>query len=390
MFKRHFVFFLFIIFVGFAVSNLLSDDISQTTKQLQDLKKKADSIKKQKSSVLKQEKSLLGELKNIEKQISQKEKELEIQKRKLEQSEKELKTVENNLEKAKLNYEKTLIMLSKRLRAMYMLGYQEKRLSYVKLLAGDGDISEITHKYQYIASISTADKNLLDKAKAQKEELYYRKRLVEHKKEEIAQNKDITEKAKNEIENKKKARTEVLVKVQKSKSELTKAQMEIESSINRLERLIAQLRDDQERRDQATGKRDINKKPYQNPSAGSMGNIMWPVNGQVIENAAPSMKGVTIKANYGTDIKCVKDGIVDYASWFDGVGFGQMIIINHGNGYRTLYAHASTILVKVGQTVSKGQVIGKVGDTGSLRGPMLYFEVWRGTDALPTRPLLSD
>ncbi|MGB9594831.1 MAG: murein hydrolase activator EnvC family protein [Candidatus Poribacteria bacterium] len=388
MSKRHLIVLSLLVGFSIFVSNGLPDDISQTTKQLQELKKKADSIKKQKSGVLKQEKSLLDELKNIEKQISQKEKELEIQKHKLEQSEKELKTVENNLKRAKLNYENTLMMLNKRLRAMYMLGYQEKRLRYVSLIASEGDISEITNKYQYIISISTADKNLLDKAKAQKEELTYRKGLVEQKKQEIAKNKDDTEKARNEIENKKKARTDVLVKVQKSKAELTKAQMEIESSINRLERLIAQLRDDQERKD--TGKKDINKKPYQNPSAGSMTNIMWPVRGQVIENAAPSMKGVTIKADYGTDIKCVKDGIVDYATWFDGVGYGQMIIINHGNGYRTLYAHASTILVKVGQTVSKGQVIGKVGDTGSLRGPMLYFEVWRGADALPTRPLLSD
>lgn len=390
MSKRRLIALLFLIGFStiFLASNGLSDDISQTTKQLQELKKKADNIKKQKSGVLKQEKSLLDDLKKIEKQISQKEKELELQKRKLEQSEKELKTVENNLERAKLNYEKTLTMLNKRLRAMYMLGYQEKRLSYVTLIASKGDFSEITNKYQYIASISTADKNLLDKAKAQKEELTYRMGLVEQKKQEIARNKDLTEKAKNEIENKKKDRTEVLVKVQKSKAELTKAQMEIESSINRLERLIAQLRDDQERKD--AGRRDINKKPYQNPSAVGMNNIMWPVRGQVIENATPSMKGVTIKADYGTDIKCVRDGIVDYATWFDGVGYGQMVIINHGNGYRTLYSHMSTILVNVGQTVSKGQVIGKVGDTGSLRGPMLYFEVWRGADALPTRPLLSD
>ncbi len=388
--KRHLIVFLPLLgcFMFFLSLDGLSDDISQTTKQLQELKKKADSIKKQKSGVLKQEKTLLNELKKIEEQISQKEKELEIQKRKLEQSETELKTVENNLERAKLEYEKTLTMLNKRLRAMYMLGYQERRLSYVSLIASGRDISEITNKYQYMASISTADKNLLDKAEAQKEELTYRKGLVERKKQEIAKNKDLTEKAKNEIEKKKKERTNVLVKVQNSKAELTKAQMEIESSINRLERLIAQLRDEQERRN--VGKRDMNKKPYQNLSAGSMVDIMWPVKGQVIENAAPSMKGVTIKADYGTDIKCVKDGIVDYASWFDGVGFGQMIIINHGNGYRTLYAHASTILVKVGQTVNKGQIIGKVGDTGSLRGPMLYFEVWRGTDALPTRPLLSD
>jgi septal ring factor EnvC (AmiA/AmiB activator) len=388
---KHLIAILFILFCVFSSSSiLLSDDISQNTKELQDLKKKAESIRKQKSGILQKESSILKELGSIEKQISEKEKELDTQKRNLEQKEKELKAVKNNLVSARLNYEKTRMILNKRLRAMYMLGYQEKHLSYLKLFLSDGDISDVTHKYKYITSISTADRNLLDKAKAQKEELSFREKLVENKKEEIAQTQNITEKAKNDIESKKKNRAEVLVKVQKSKAELTKAQMEIESSINRMERLIAQLIDNQEKSDQKTGKKDISKKPYQGSSGGKIGNLMWPVNGQVIENAAPSMKGVTIKANYGTDIKCVKDGKVARASWFDGVGFGQIIIIDHGDRYYTLYAHASAVLVKVDQIVSKGQVIGKVGDTGSLRGPMLYFEVWSGAKPLPTRPLLSD
>jgi murein hydrolase activator len=388
---KHLISILFMLSYIFSSSSiLLSDDISQDTKELQALKKRAETIRKQKSGVLQKESSILKELSNIEKQISEKEKEIDLQNRNLEQKEKELKTVKNNLGLAKQNYEKTRMILNKRLRAMYMLGYQEKHLSYLKLFLSDGDISDVTHKYKYITSISTADRNLLDKAKAQKEDLSFREKLVENKKEEIAQNKNITEKAKNDIENKKKDRAEVLVKVQKSKAELTKAQMEIESSINRMERLIAQLRDNQDKSDQKTSKKDVSKKPYQGSSGGRMGNLMWPVNGQVIENAAPSMKGVTIKANQGTDIKCVKNGKVVNAGWFDGVGYGQIIIIDHGDRYYTLYAHASAILVKVDQIVSKGQVIGKVGDTGSLKGPMLYFEVWSGAKPLPTRPLLSD
>ena len=102
------------------------------------------------------------------------------------------------------------------------------------------------------------------------------------------------------------------------------------------------------------------------------------------------MRGVTIGAKYGADIKCVDDGIVDYARWFDGVGYGNMIIVNHGNGYRTLYAHASKINVRESQKVSKGQKIGEVGDTGSINGTSLYFEIWKGTEALPTRRWLGN
>lgn len=364
------------------------DDASQKSKQLQDMKKSVEKIKKEKKVVIQKERSILTELKKIDMQLNNKEKELNVQQRNLEQSEKDLKVVVNNLTTAQRNLERTQMMLNKRLRAMYMLGYQDQRLNYLKLLLSSDNVSGITHRYRYVASIATADKNLLDRAIAQKEEYTYRKKLVENKKQEIFTTKINTEKAKDEIINKKQTRSEILAKVQRSKKELTKAQVELESSINKLERLIAQLKSNQDKNDKKTAK-NLNKQPYQDPSGGLGGSLPWPVSGDIVENAAPSMKGVTIKANKGTDIKCVDDGIVDYARWFDGVGYGQMVIINHGNGFRTLYAHASDILVKEGQKVIKGQTIAKVGETGSLKGPELYFEVWRGSEAQPTRRWLK-
>ncbi|MDQ1329014.1 MAG: Peptidase protein [Candidatus Poribacteria bacterium] len=367
------------------------DEASQKSKQLQDMKKSVEKIKKEKKAVIQKERSILTELKKIDVQLDNKEKELNVQQRNLEQSEKDLKVVVNNLTTAQRNLEKTQMMLNKRLRAMYMLGYQDQRLNYLKLLISSDNVSDATHRYKYVSSIATADKNLLDRAIAQKEEYTYRKKLVENKKQEIFTTKINTEKAKDEIINKKQTRSQILAKVQRSKKELTKAQVEIESSINKLERLIAQLKSNQDKQDKNDTKiaKNLNKQPYKDSSGGLGGSLLWPVSGDIVENAAPSMKGVTIKANKGTDIKCVDDGIVDYARWFDGVGYGQMVIINHGNGFRTLYAHASDILVKEGQKVTKGQTIARVGDTGSLKGPELYFEVWRGSEAQPTRRWLK-
>jgi septal ring factor EnvC (AmiA/AmiB activator) len=364
------------------------DDASQKSKQLQDMRKSVEKIKKEKKVVIEKERSILTELKKIDIQLNNNEKELNVQQRKLEQSEKDLKVVVNNLTTAQRNLERTQMMLNKRLRAMYMLGYQDQRLSYLRLLLSPDNVSDVTHRYRYVASIATADKNLLDRAIAQKEEYTYRKKLVENKKQEIVTTKISTEKAKDEIINKKQTRSEILAKVQSSKKELTKAQVELESSINRLERLIAQLKSNQDKSDQKVAK-NLNKQPYQGSSGGLGGSLPWPVSGDIVENEAPSMKGVRIKANKGTDIKCVDDGVVDYARWFPGIGFGNMVIINHGNGFRTLYAHASDILVKEGQNVNKGQTIAKVGDTGSLKGAGLYFEVWKGTEAQPTRRWLK-
>jgi murein DD-endopeptidase MepM/ murein hydrolase activator NlpD len=83
--------------------------------------------------------------------------------------------------------------------------------------------------------------------------------------------------------------------------------------------------------------------------------------------------GIDIEAGEGSEILAVYAGQVVYTGWFK--GYGNLIILDHGNEYYTLYAHAAEIRVKEGDQVRQGQMIGTVGDTGSLAGSRLYFEV---------------
>lgn len=378
--------------ISFARFASTADEASQKAKELSNLKKDVEKIKKQKKGVIQKERNLLSELSQIDKQLDTKEKELDIYTKNLDRIEKELIIAQHNLAYAEKNLKQTQEMLNLRLKAIYKLGYQNQRVSYLKLLIDSSNISDITSKYTYLSSIAEADKKLLEKAINQRSDVIYQKKMVEEKRQHIAQNKSNTEKVKIDILGKKQTKNVILGKVRKDKEELTKAQIELESSINRLERLIAQLKRSQDQNEQTTKKKNFNTIPYKDSNGGlngQVGQLMWPTFGEVIENQAPSMKGVTIKANHGEAIKCVDDGKVDYARWFDGVGFGNMIIIDHGNGYRTLYAHISKILVKEGQLVKKGQKIAEVGDTGSLNGASLYFEIWRGTEALSTRRWLG-
>ena len=85
-------------------------------------------------------------------------------------------------------------------------------------------------------------------------------------------------------------------------------------------------------------------------------------------------KGLDIAASTGTPIKAAASGTVTAAGWNNG-GYGNLIVISHGNGVQTYYGHCSSISVKVGQTVSAGDVIGKVGSTGRSTGPHLHFEI---------------
>jgi septal ring factor EnvC (AmiA/AmiB activator) len=82
---------------------------------------------------------------------------------------------------------------------------------------------------------------------------------------------------------------------------------------------------------------------------------------------------MSIAAGNGSEIKSIYEGNVIFADYFK--GYGNMIIIDHGGGYFSLYAHASKILKRVGAEVSRHETVATVGDGDSVKGPMLYFEI---------------
>ncbi len=93
--------------------------------------------------------------------------------------------------------------------------------------------------------------------------------------------------------------------------------------------------------------------------------------------------GVDLHASYGEPVHAADKGLVVFADWRG--GYGRCVIIDHGSGYATVYAHMSSFDVSSGQTVSRGQVIGRVGSTGLSTGPHLHFEV--RINGTPVNPL---
>jgi murein DD-endopeptidase MepM/ murein hydrolase activator NlpD len=107
------------------------------------------------------------------------------------------------------------------------------------------------------------------------------------------------------------------------------------------------------------------------------GDFVWPVNGGYISDPFGSdrnHKGLDIAAPAGTEIFAADGGTVVEAGWNDG-GYGYLVMIDHGNGYVTLYGHASEVYVNAGDTVAKGQLIAAVGTTGDSTGNHCHFEV---------------
>ena len=110
--------------------------------------------------------------------------------------------------------------------------------------------------------------------------------------------------------------------------------------------------------------------------SGTNGTWVWPVpNYKGISRWMSSThKGVDIRANYGASIIASDGGVVTTAGWH--YSYGNYVIINHGGGRQTLYAHASSLAVHVGQAVSQGQVIAYVGSTGNSTGNHCHFEMF--------------
>jgi len=126
-------------------------------------------------------------------------------------------------------------------------------------------------------------------------------------------------------------------------------------------------------------KRDISSKNF----SSLKGLLNMPVKGKIISFFGPHknnefktvnfQSGIEIKADKGEPIRAVYNGQVLYASWFK--GYGNLIIIDHKNNYYTLYAHAQDLFASKGDTVEMGEVVATVGDSGSMIGPILHFEV---------------
>lgn len=111
---------------------------------------------------------------------------------------------------------------------------------------------------------------------------------------------------------------------------------------------------------------------YNAPGGGS---FMWPTSGGITQYFAWYHPGIDVANRAGPAVYAADGGRVVVAGWPDNYGYGNRVVIDHGNGYQTLYAHLSNIYVSVGQTVSRGQSVGQMGSTGRSTGTHLHFEI---------------
>ncbi|MEH2477655.1 murein DD-endopeptidase MepM/ murein hydrolase activator NlpD [Nitrobacteraceae bacterium AZCC 2146] len=124
-------------------------------------------------------------------------------------------------------------------------------------------------------------------------------------------------------------------------------------------------------------------------ATGALPTFRWPVRGRVVtgygaKTNGKSNDGINVAVPEGTPIKAAEDGVVAY-SGNELKGYGNLVLVRHSNGYVTAYAHASELMVKRGETIKRGQVIAKSGQSGEVGSPQLHFEIRKGSS--PVDPL---
>jgi septal ring factor EnvC (AmiA/AmiB activator) len=251
------------------------------------------------------------------------------------------------------------------------------------LLAGDDPTARAT-SIRYLGTLASLDARLIQEYRGTSDRLEDRRGREEARQRDLASLRADAQREQAEVDADAAKRRVLLAKVRDERAYHERMVGELTEAARRLEAFIRDLQAKQRR----LAKVPPPSKPgTEAPPAVGFGNLRgrlpWPTDGRVVAAFGAQVhprfgtrtfrNGVDIEAGEGRDVAAVFSGHVVYTGWFK--GYGNLIILDHDNEYYTLYAHVADILVREGDDVKQGQRIGTVGDTGSLEGPRLYFEV---------------
>jgi septal ring factor EnvC (AmiA/AmiB activator) len=356
-------------------------DLQQTQKRLREERQKAADARKREASVLSELEAIDQRLTNKRKQVAT----LDGRMRKAQSDIADLQAEIGRLQARRAGQEE---VLGRRLRALYKLQAQGGVLPIV--LSGADPVEQAV-QLRHLTTLATVDARLIREYRVTSDVLADRKSRVESRGREVAALRSEAEQQRAEFDHEAAKRRELLTKVQGERAYHDRMVGELSEATRRLEAFI---RDLQEKQRRAVAKvpppsRPARPAPGDSPGTGFAalrGRLAWPADGRVVAEYGPQVNprfgtrtfrnGIDIEAREGSSIEAVFPGHVVYTGWFR--GYGNLIIVDHGGEYYTVYAHAADIRVTEGDEVKQGQIIGTVGDTGSLQGPRLYFEVRHG------------
>lgn len=354
----------------------LEDNLEDANQILKNL----ESLKSDTYTYLQELTNKLSEINTTVKKLQQqsKEKEQQISELNVEISEKELELQEQ------------YVSMKKRIQFMYENG----QTGYIDMILGSRNLSELLNKAEYLTQITGYDRDMLERIRLTKAEVEQAKAQVETEQAQILVLKEQQESKQNDIEvltNEKNSQLEQYAnEISVTKSRQKELQAEIADQASAIAEIKRKVDEEQKAREAEANQGNQDGQDGQdgdNSGGGGYtgGTLLWPVSGYYTISSDYTNRihpiygypelhdGIDIPAPIGTPILAAAAGTVTVSKLSDSAG--NYIVIYHGNNLYTEYMHCNTRAVSVGTTVTQGQVIGTVGNTGWSTGPHLHFSV---------------
>jgi septal ring factor EnvC (AmiA/AmiB activator) len=345
---------------------LASEDAKQKYEEIQqEIRRQEEKLGESR----RRESSVLGELDGIEKNLSALGRELSGQRRKLAKTNGEIAATEAEIAETGRRIDSHREWLRRKLQGMSRQGSADE----VAMLLGADDMAGFLRKWRYLEVLARAEKKSFDEYRGALALLKEKEEKLSELKARLEREEAATRKTEARLSARKSDREVLLSSV---RSEKASYQRMLEELREASEKLLSIIRRSEEEGGGYEGKGGKGFRALK-------GRLSWPVSGTVAlsygRQLDPAFKtpifrnGIYIKTGPEAVARAVHDGKVVYADWFK--GYGQLIIVNHGGGYHSLYANLSEIFLKVGDIIRKRTALGRVGESLMVNAPTLYFEL---------------
>jgi septal ring factor EnvC (AmiA/AmiB activator) len=353
---------------------------AEPQERLREIQRKLEQERRRAHEAARRERDLAKDLRSLEADVQKKTRELHDLQTRVKGSTEKIHALTREIRAAETRLARSRVLLARRLRAIYKQGH----MGYVRTLLAADDLSGAAARFKYLSSIAAQDRRLAATYQATLQDLTVKRQALEAQKAEVADAQEAVRTRRHEIAEEQRKRQVLLAKVQEEKRGHLTQVKKLEEAARDLQGLISRLTREETAPRRRGPAAPVTPAPTEGgPFAALKGKLPWPTSGAVASafgkqehpkfRTVTYNRGIEISAPMGRPVLAVHEGTVLYADWFR--GYGRLVILDHGGGYFTLYAHASELLVKVGDQVARGHPIARVGDTGSLEGPQLYFEV---------------
>lgn len=338
--------------------------VEELQQQQRKIETERSNIDQEKDRLQHREKSAQAQLGSLQGSIKATSAEISKHEKRLQQASQQLKRLQQELSKAEANYATQQVATVARLKFM-----QRQRGSYgLAVLLQSKDLNDFLDRRYQLRQVYKADQQILVRLKTEADTINQKRRQVESQKNEIALLTQQLLAQKSEFEQEAQSQKTMINRLRVDREALEAAEEQLAKDSDNIAILIQKrLGVVNPGLNWRRGK-GILSYPSDGILTSGFGYRIHPILGY-----ARFHSGLDFGADYGAPIRAAAPGKVLFAGWYG--GYGQTIILDHGNNVTTLYGHTSEIFVSEGQTIQRGQTIGAVGSTGLSTGPHLHFEV---------------